>query len=212
MYLIAAPATLTGEVQVRQSFTYIPKCHKLCHLECIFLACRPLTQCTMIGLALPQMHDVSVVLFRRLNSTYPAITFVSIGIELVIFPLFISWRYRDALRVFIQRDDRSSNASWLWKFHCKCLETYLLLSDRVTSYRSWMSQIWKKFWSRRTLRHANRNGTISGERGLQGEASEMANLTDGIFEEPREIATGMTLQLRLPQFVLTPRYQQTKQP
>ena len=81
----------------------------------IFNRCSCYTNQGRTGLALPQMPDVAETLFRRLSTAYPAITFTGIAIELVVIPLFLCIWYIDALRIFVQRDDRRSNAAWLWR-------------------------------------------------------------------------------------------------
>lgn len=81
----------------------------------LFNRCACYTLWGKTGLALPEMPDTAQTLFYRLNTVYPAIAFTSIGVHLVLVPLFISVRYKDALRTFVQRDDRRSNALWLWK-------------------------------------------------------------------------------------------------
>ena len=82
----------------------------------IFNRCGCYTNWGSTGLALPQMPDVAETLFRRLSTAYPAITFTGIAIELIVFPVFLCIWYIDALRIFVQRDDRRSNAAWLWSF------------------------------------------------------------------------------------------------
>ena len=81
----------------------------------IFNRCGCYTNSGRTGLALPQMPDVAETLFRRLSTAYPAITFTGIAIELVVIPVSLCIRYIDALRIFVQRDDRRSNAAWLWR-------------------------------------------------------------------------------------------------
>ena len=80
----------------------------------IFNRCDCYTNGGSTGLALPQMPDVAETLFRRLSTVYPAITFTGIAIELIVIPVFLCSWYIDALRIFVQRDDRRSNAPWLW--------------------------------------------------------------------------------------------------
>ena len=84
----------------------------------VFNRCSCYTNWGRTGLALPWMPDVAATLLHRLDSAYPAITFTSIGIELIVIPLFICFRYNRAIRVFMQRDDRSSNAVWLRNAYC----------------------------------------------------------------------------------------------
>ena len=81
----------------------------------IFNRCSCYTLWGKTGLALPQMPEVATVLRDRLSTVYPALTFVCMGIQLLLIPLFICVRYRHALRVFLQRDDAKSNAARLWK-------------------------------------------------------------------------------------------------
>jgi hypothetical protein len=80
----------------------------------LFNRCACYTQWGNTGLALPEMPDVAAVLSHRLATAYPAITFLAIGLELIIVPVAIWFWYADAVRVFSQRDDGESNASWLW--------------------------------------------------------------------------------------------------
>ncbi|KAL8782597.1 MAG: hypothetical protein Q9195_009614 [Heterodermia aff. obscurata] len=125
-----------------------------------FNRCSCYTNWGKAGLALPQMPDVARVLIDRLNMDYPLITFLSIGIELIFVPIFISIQYPHAFRVFVQRDDGKSNASWLWKIHRMtraCKESF---SDAYT------------FRSYRRSRF-NRAVTTSGESGNRDESIEM---------------------------------------
>lgn len=95
----------------------------------LFNRCDCYTLWGKTGLALPEMPDTAQTLFHRLTTVYPAIAFTSIGIHLVLVPLFISVRYKDALRTFVQRDDRRSNALWLWKI----LKWYRIIKAAIQS-------------------------------------------------------------------------------
>ena len=79
----------------------------------IFNRCECYTQWGRTGLALPKTPDVDIVLRSRLSGLYPAVTFTCIGVELIVVPALISWRYRHALGVFVQRDDEESNLLWI---------------------------------------------------------------------------------------------------
>ena len=68
-----------------------------------------------VALALPEMPQIAKNLSQRISTTYPTVAFVSIALELIAMPLIISFRYPHALRVFIQRDDNTSNMEWLRK-------------------------------------------------------------------------------------------------
>ena len=144
----------------------------------IFNRCDCYTNWGRTGLALPQMSDVSRVLIRRLNMDYPAITFVCIGIELLIVPLVISIQYRHAFRVFVQRDDRQSNASCLWKAYRIMRESKEKLSHA---------------FSTRSFRRSRspRGMTSSGESGLRDQSVEMPMLTqepENLREEESDVA------------------------
>ena len=137
----------------------------------VFNRCSCFTQWGRTGLALPEQPEIAQTLFRRLNMDYPAITFTGIGIELVVIPLYFCIRYHDAIRVFIQRDDRHSNAVWFW-------EGYHKYQDLVKRFQSVLSSL---RFSRSTPR---RTGTSSAERG---DSQELQTLSRTISEEPENI-------------------------
>ena len=85
----------------------------------VFNQCVCYTLWGKAGLALPGMPKVAEVLVHRLNTAYPAVTFTSIGIHLMPIPLAICYRYRDAVRVYLQRDNGESNFPWLWKLFAR---------------------------------------------------------------------------------------------
>lgn len=143
----------------------------------IFNRCACYTNWGQTGLALPQMPDVASVLLRRLNKDYPAITFLCIGIEIIVFPLLISIQYRHAFRVFVQRDDRQSNAPWLWKTY-RIIQACEAVSFHVVSFRPF----------KRSRPH--RGVTSSGESGLRDQSIEMPMLThepESVEEEVADI-------------------------
>ncbi|KAL8869000.1 MAG: hypothetical protein Q9174_004600 [Haloplaca sp. 1 TL-2023] len=129
----------------------------------VFNRCSCYTNWGRTGLALPQRADLAELLEYRLDNVYPAILFVSIGIELLLIPLFICLRYRYAFRVFIQRDDRTSNAPWLWKLHRRGKALRLSLPRLNTLH----------FFPRPTLHRS----MTSGERGMSGGSTELQRLT-----------------------------------
>lgn len=138
----------------------------------VFNRCSCYTLWGRTGLALPEMPDVAETLFYRINTAYPAVTFTSIGIELIVVPLFICIRYRGALRTFIQRDDRKSNAAWLWK----TLKRYPGVKARL-----------QETFSRKTLTLSKlkRTSTSAIEGGLSSESTEthpLAQTRSGEFE------------------------------
>lgn len=75
--------------------------------------CDCYTKWGRVALALPEMPQIADKLSYRISTIYPGVAFVSIVVELIVIPSIISFRYWDALRVFIQRDDGLSNVEWL---------------------------------------------------------------------------------------------------
>lgn len=142
----------------------------------VFNRCSCYTLWGKTGLALPQMPDIAETLFHRLNTVYPAITFTSIGIELVIVPLFICAQYTDALRTYVQRDDRGSNAAWLWKSLTK------LRALKAALPRSLPRRLFRPS-------RASRTNTLTTEEGPTGEWDEMQPLAQTLSEEPSSITT-----------------------
>ena len=143
----------------------------------IFNRCSCYTRWGRTGLALPEMPEVSKILFHRIKTVYPAIAFTGIGIELIVVPLFICIQYKDALRTFVQRDDRKSNAAWLWK----TVKLYRGLKARLQAALPWNHL--SPFKPRRT-------DTSAVERGALDESQEMQPLTQSIQEEPEGMVTG----------------------
>jgi hypothetical protein len=69
-----------------------------------------------VGLALPEMPDAAAVLEQRIRGLYPAIVFVSIGLQMFVVPVVIAVWYRHALLVFLQRDDEDAGFWRRWKW------------------------------------------------------------------------------------------------
>ena len=61
------------------------------------------------GLALPEMPEVAGTLTYGISVTYPAIAFLCIAFEVLVFPGVVLWQYGDAVSVFTQRDDGKLN-------------------------------------------------------------------------------------------------------
>ena len=153
----------------------------------VFNRCSCYTLWGKTGLALPERPDVAKTLFDRLNMAYPAFTFTTIGIELIIFPLFICIQYGDALRIFVQRDDEKSNAAWVWKvpkiYRASKARMQNMFSRRsFSAFKARMQNIFsRRVFSRST---ATRKGTSAVEQGLSGESQELQQMTQTLSEEP----------------------------
>jgi hypothetical protein len=65
----------------------------------------------LAGVALPQLPEVKPELMYFIRHTAPWITFMAILFQL-LFCGAVAWKYWDAIRVFVQRDDGVSNMSW----------------------------------------------------------------------------------------------------
>ena len=63
------------------------------------------------GLHLPQLPGVKTELMELIREKAPWIVCMSILFHL-LFCAAVGWKYRDAFRVFVQRDDGVSNLSW----------------------------------------------------------------------------------------------------
>jgi hypothetical protein len=61
------------------------------------------------GLAIQGMASVAATLNHNLEKVYPTITAIGIGVQLLVLPGIVIWKYRLAIRVFLQRDDEQSN-------------------------------------------------------------------------------------------------------
>ena len=75
----------------------------------IFNRCSCYTLWGKTGLALPQMPIVVAILVARISTTYPAIAFVCVSFQLVVFPAIVVLQFPHAVRTFMQRDDNTSN-------------------------------------------------------------------------------------------------------
>jgi hypothetical protein len=71
----------------------------------IFNRCDSYTRWGHFGLALPEMPDVAATLEHGIRTVYPAIVFVSIGLQMLVVPVVVAIWYPHALLVFLQRDD-----------------------------------------------------------------------------------------------------------
>jgi hypothetical protein len=78
------------------------------------------------GLELPQMPSVNDTLFWDLQHAYPAVTATGIAIQLVLLPVLLpGWKYREAVSVFLMRDDEGisegKTRGWIRKWlRCCC--------------------------------------------------------------------------------------------
>ena len=93
--------------------------------------CDCYTKNGLVGLTLPEMPAVKRVLETRLVNAYPMVTALGIAFQLIIVPGLLLWRYRAAVKVFLQRDDGKSNLEWWHRFR----ETTWLESINLGRYR-----------------------------------------------------------------------------
>ncbi|KAK0637457.1 hypothetical protein B0T17DRAFT_521710 [Bombardia bombarda] len=78
----------------------------------IFNRCDCFTLWGRAPLALPQIAGVREVLMERIAGEWPIVTFVWIGIELVMC-VAIWWWFGEAVGVYLQKDDGGSNMGWV---------------------------------------------------------------------------------------------------
>jgi len=151
----------------------------------VFNRCSCYTRWGRVGLTLLERPDVAATLIHRLNTVYPAITFTSIGIELVIVPLYLCIRYRDALRVFVQRDDRRSNAPvWLRKAYSKLQATQERLLELSSHLRFGRSKLQRAG----TFRRASEEG-----RGGPPDGSHWSHELQIFAQRPSQQSTGTSM-------------------
>jgi hypothetical protein len=86
----------------------------------IFNRCDSYKRWGHVGLALPEMPDVAATLEQRIGTVYPAIVFVSIGLQMLVVPVVVAIWYRHALLMFLQRDDGNAGfwRGWSWSWGC----------------------------------------------------------------------------------------------
>lgn len=142
----------------------------------VFNKCECYTLSGKTGLALPEMPETAQTLFYRLKTFYSGITFTCIGIELIIVPLFISVQNLDALRTFVQRDDRKSNAKWLWTFLSRCEALKAALPKALP----------RNIFGRS---NGDSTNTVVVEEGLPADSDEHHHLTQFMSGAPEGVAT-----------------------
>lgn len=141
----------------------------------VFNRCECYTRWGKTGLPLPEMPETAQTLFDRLKTVYPGIALACIAIELIFVP-FICIRYINALRTFVQRDDRKSNAKWLWTLLSRCEALKATL---------------QKMFSRKSfgLSKDDRTNTVVLEEGPAADSHELHHLTRFMSGEPEGAAT-----------------------
>jgi len=94
----------------------------------VFNRCSSYTLWGKAGLALPEISSVAGTLSQRIETVYPAIAFLCVAFELIVFPAIAMLTYPHAVRIFLQRDDDTSNMRrWhaICAFFCRtCGPTY----------------------------------------------------------------------------------------
>lgn len=83
----------------------------------LVIQCGILNRCScwsmwgLTGVALPQLPDIKPELMYYIRHKAPCIVSMAILFQL-LFCGAVAWKYWDAVRVFVQRDDGVSNMSW----------------------------------------------------------------------------------------------------
>ena len=91
------------------------------------------------GLAFPEVSVVAGTLTYNIRLGYPAIAFLCIGFELLVFPGIVCYQYREAFSVFLQRDDGESNLRYWHK-----LRQSRLVSSGL-GFCSWLIALTRSF-------------------------------------------------------------------
>ncbi|KAM7194459.1 hypothetical protein V8F20_007985 [Naviculisporaceae sp. PSN 640] len=79
----------------------------------IFNRCDCYTLWGRAPLALPQIEAVAADLMNRIALEWPLVTFTWILVEVAMCLAIWGWWYRDAFRVYTQKDDGTSNLDWV---------------------------------------------------------------------------------------------------
>ena len=79
----------------------------------VFNRCSCYTIWGKTGLAFPEITFVAGTLSHRIETVYPALAFLCVGFQLIAVPYIITIQYPHAIRVFLSRDDNTSNMK-LW--------------------------------------------------------------------------------------------------
>ncbi|KAK4445260.1 hypothetical protein QBC34DRAFT_384485 [Podospora aff. communis PSN243] len=78
----------------------------------MFNRCDCFTLWGRVPVMLPEIDQVKEVLMQRIAKKWPAVTFVWTIVEFLRCGV-VWWWYRDAVRLYVQRDDGGSNAEWV---------------------------------------------------------------------------------------------------
>ena len=108
------------------------------------------------GLAFPEISTIAGTLTYNIYIGYPAIAFLCIGFELLVFPGIVCYQYKEAFSVFMQRDNGESNFRHWHSFRRSRLVEYIL------NFSSWLVT---RNWSfRKHRRHDEEDGDPSSDR------------------------------------------------
>ncbi|CCC14434.1 unnamed protein product [Sordaria macrospora k-hell] len=89
-------------------------------------------------LGLPQIPAIEQILIKRIRGEWPAVTFGWVALEMVICGAVV-WRYRDAFRVYLQRDDGASNGEWMPGF---MVEVMVMVKGWIGGVRKVVKRGW----------------------------------------------------------------------
>ena len=150
----------------------------------IFNRCACYTQWGHKCLALPQRPDIDALLRERIHTCYLGITIVGIVVQLVLVPGYVLWRHWDGVRIFLQRDDGSSNLpGWAWRVIARVRRLQALV-PRVRIFLQRKSLLVRRK-TRNTKAHvlegrdaSNIGGVL--ETGLQNTAKPSATHVDNV--------------------------------
>jgi hypothetical protein len=159
----------------------------------IFNRCSCWTKFGQVGLSLPQDPPTLTTLEHRIKREYPLIAFGSIILQLGVFGC-VWYRFRHAFRVFLQRDDGTSNLDPLRKMNPswwpKMLDWLSRICNALRKIKP--SNWWRKTldcWLRR-IRRSNYNppGLENGRSSREGIELSLLAGGDPPVDQPNGLA------------------------
>lgn len=110
---------------------------------------------------------------------------MGLGVQLVLVPAYVLWRYWDGVRVFVQRDDGGSN---LPAWACRVIGRVGILRAMMSRVRMWFQKRKERLARRKTgtmeaqVVEGWELGNVGGvlETGLQNAAKPNASHTDNV--------------------------------
>ncbi|KAK3948194.1 hypothetical protein QBC32DRAFT_222547, partial [Pseudoneurospora amorphoporcata] len=128
-------------------------------------------------LGLPQIPQIEQILIQRIRGEWPAVTFGWVGLEMIICGLVV-WKYKNAFRVYLQRDDGGSNGK-------------SMMSGFMVKVRGWVGGAW------RGVRRSRREWRVWSWRGRKtgGDGFVQVVTIEGVEEFAGELTSPVVVEM-----------------